>query len=83
MDQWPQRVSITHAVWEEKGMASLPKMSVTNAQRESSERCLLLGEEGGMRCSERVEDKEMDGAGQETEKWNGHEITQMKTSRSG
>lgn len=21
MDQWPQRVSITHAVWEEKGMA--------------------------------------------------------------
>lgn len=52
-------------------MATLPKMSVTNVQAESSEGCVLLGEEGGMTRNERVEDKEMDGAGQETEKGNG------------
>lgn len=54
-----------------KGMATLPKMSVTNVQPEHSEGCVLLEEEGGMTRNERVEDKEMDGAGQETEKGNG------------
>lgn len=52
-------------------MATLSKMSVTNAQCRSSEGCMLLGEEGGMTRNERVEDKEMDEAGQETEKGNG------------
>lgn len=52
-------------------MATLTKMSVTNARCQGSEGCMLLGEEGGMTSSERVEDKEMDGAGQETEKGNG------------
>lgn len=51
-----------------KGMATLTKMSVTNAQCENAEGCVLLGEEGGLTRNERVEDKEMDGAGQETER---------------
>lgn len=49
-------------------MATLTKMSVTNAQCENAEGCVLLGEEGGLTRNERVEDKEMDGAGQETER---------------
>lgn len=67
----PQRVSINHTVWAEKVWPLYPKMSVTNVQAESSEGCVLLGEEGGMTRNERVEDKEMDGAGRETEKGNG------------
>lgn len=58
-------------------------MSVTNARCESSEGCVLLGEEGGMTGNERVEEKEMDEAGQEIEKGKWSEITQMKTSRNG
>ncbi len=55
----------------QQGMATLTKMSLTNVHCESSEGCLLLGEEGGMTRNERVEDKEIYGAGQETEKGNG------------
>lgn len=66
-----------------KGTATLTKMSVTNARCKSSEGCVLLDEEGGMTGSERVEDKEMDGAGQEIEKGKWSEITQMKTSGNG
>lgn len=57
MDHWPQRVSISQPV-------TPSKMSVTNAQGESSEHRVLLGEEGGMTRNERVEDKEMDEARQ-------------------
>lgn len=66
-----------------KGMATQTKMSVKNSYCGSSEGCLLLGEEGGMTRNERVEDKEMDEAGQETEKGEWSEITQMKTSKNG
>lgn len=63
-------------------MATL-KMSVTNSYCGSSEGCPLLGEEGGMTRNDGVEDKEMDEAGQETEKGEWSEITQMKTSKNG
>lgn len=52
-------------------MATLSKMSVTNAQCKNSEGCVLFREDGGMARNERVEDKKMDEAGQETEKGNG------------
>lgn len=48
-------------------MATLSKMSLTNAQCGSSEGCMLLGEVGGMTRIERVKDKEMDEAGHEAE----------------
>lgn len=51
-----------------KGMATLTKMSVTNRQCKISEGCMLLGEEGVMTRNERVLHKEMDEAGQGTEK---------------
>lgn len=66
-----------------KGAATRTKMSVTDAQCEGSEGCVLLGEEGGMTRNERAADKEMDEAGRETEKGERSEITQMKTSRNG
>lgn len=54
-----------------KGMATLSKMSLTNARCKSSQGCVLLGEEGGITRHERVEDKEMDDSGQQTERGNG------------
>lgn len=46
-------------------MATLSKMSLTNARCRSSEGCMLLGKVGGMTRIERVKDKEMDEAGRE------------------
>lgn len=60
------------------------QMSLKNAQSKSSELyvCVLLGEEGGKTRDDKVEDKEMDETGQQTEgEWS--EITLMKTSRDG
>lgn len=54
-----------------KGIATLSKMSVTNAQCKSSEGCVLFREEGGMTRNERAEDKKIDEPRRETEKENG------------
>lgn len=45
-------------------MATLTKMSVINTYCWSSEGCVLLGREGGMTRDERVDDNEIDVAGQ-------------------
>lgn len=52
-------------------MATASKMSVTNAQRNNAEGGVLFRGDGGMASSERLEDKKMDEAGQETGKGNG------------